>query len=286
MIKRIIAFSLVLLLFSVWGCELNPSELSVAESTEISEISQNSFYYIVNTDWMTFYFSKKDFEENAVNDIVSEAVLIMAEIRDFLKVSYTVEQARETACYFDSSYVNDNGQNRSHCFWRKKEMYCVLLEDFVHEYVHMVTGNNEDVVYKADEIFIEGFAEYVSINFFNCISTKEYRYFKETDFSESVNYIYSTFLSEKGLDINKENYTRLEVYLAYRDSKINVLDKNSDFYKYYVGYVFVDYCVSELGGMEKFLNVYFDCITAFDVYGKTVDALVEAACIRNAEIFD
>lgn len=290
MINRIISIALVLAFaVSLCGCIRDHADQSLSESIEVSKIAQNDTYYIVNTEWMTFYLSKKDFEENTVNDIVTEAVSVMAEIRDYLEVSYTLEHAKGAACYFDSSYIDDKEQNRSQCFWREKLMYCVLPQDFIHEYVHMVTGNNSDMVYKPDDIFIEGLAEYVSINFYGSITGKEYRYFKEADvFSDTNSEAYqaiSTFLTQKGLPLNKENYTRLEAHLLYRDLGIASIDKNSDFYKYYIGFVFVDYCIEQLGGLEQFLQVYCDCITASEVYGKTVDALIEDACEHNKNFF-
>ena len=290
MIKRIISIALFFVfVFSLCGCIRNYADQSLPESIEVSKIAQNDAYYIVNTDWMAFYLSKKDFEENAVNDIVSEAVSVMAEIRDYLEVSYTLEQAKGTVCYFNSRYIDDKEQNRSQCFWREKVMYCVLPQDFIHEYVHMVAGNNSDVVYKPDDIFIEGLAEYVSINFYGDITEKDYRYFNEPDvFSDTSGEAYqaiSTFLTQKGLPLNKENYTKLEVYLFHRTSGTSFIDKNSDFYKYYIGYVFVDYCIEQLGGLEQFLQVYCDCITASEIYGKTVDALIEDACEHNKNFF-
>ncbi len=290
MIKRIIFVELFLLLMLLLcGCGSNNLEQSATVITDVSEIKQNDNYYIVETDWMTFYLSKNDFEENAVNDIITEAVSVMAEIRAYLKVSYTLEQAKGTSCYFDSGYIDDKEQNRSHCFWREKLMYCVLLQDFVHEYVHMVAGNNSDVIYKPDAIFVEGLAEYVSISFYGNISGNKYRYFNEpTVFSDTSSEAYqavSTFLTQKGLPLNRENYTRLQVHLFYRTSGMTEVDKNSDFYKYNIGYVLVDYCIDQLGGLERFLQVYCDCITASEVYGKTVDALLEEACEYNANIF-
>lgn len=66
---------------------------------------------------------------------------------------------------------------------------------------------------------------------------------------------------------------------------ISNVDKNSDFYQYYIGAVFVDYCIHQLGGLETFLSVYCDSVTVIDVYGKSVDDLIIEACAFNTTMF-
>ena len=82
-----------------------------------------------------------------------------------------MEEAKETICCFDSTYRNKDGQKRSWCFWDEKKMYCISPDDFVHEYVHMISENNEDLVYHPSKLFSEGLAQYVSLNFYDGIAT-------------------------------------------------------------------------------------------------------------------
>ena len=104
MIKRIISFLLTLLILcSFASCNQDTANTDESadvttkvEETESTLIEQTDSDYIVCTDWMTFYFSKRDFKELDIADIVTEAESVMADIRNYLKVSYTLEEAEET----------------------------------------------------------------------------------------------------------------------------------------------------------------------------------------------
>lgn len=297
MIKRIISFLLVLLALSfLYGCnqdnrvEDEPTEITTgADKTEPSLIEQTESDYFISTDWMTFYFSKGDFKESDVEDIAEEAVSVMADVRNYLNVNCTLEEAKETVCYFDSTYRNKDGQKRSWCFWDEKKMYCISLDDFVHEYVHMISENNEDLVYHPSKLFSEGLAQYVSLNFYDEIATKQYAFFKEESVSKNSNasehQMICDLLSDNGLAYNAENYNKAFVAILDKNYDVTKIDVNSDFYKYNIGQIFVDYCINELGGLEKFISVYCDSVTVADVYGKSVDELVIEACAYNTATF-
>ena len=150
------------------------------EKNKSFEVDQNDSYYVVYTEWMTFYFSKKDYQKETIVEIVEEAVEVMRDVRSYLDLNYSLDSAKETECFFDSNY-NNNGQNRSFCYIYEKKMYCISLEDFVHEYVHMISGNSEDIIYQPDEIFIEGLAQYVSFNFCDVVASMDYECFRELD---------------------------------------------------------------------------------------------------------
>lgn len=297
MIKRIISFLLVLLALScLYGCnqdnraEYKPTETTTGtDKTESNLIEQTESDYIISTDWMTFYFSKKDFTESDITDIITEAESVMADIRNYLKVNYTLEEAEETICYFDSTYRNKDGQKRSTCFWNEKKIYCISLDDFVHEYVHMISENNEDLVYLPSELFSEGWAQYVSLNFHDGIAAQQYNFFKEATFSKNSNasehQIICDLLSRNELTYNAENYNKAFVALLDKNYDITKIDVNSDFYKYNIGQIFVDYCINQLGGLERFVSVYCDSLTIADVYGKSVEELVIEACAYNTSAF-
>lgn len=297
MIKRILSIILALVIFSyLYGCDQDnrvedelTETITDTDETETNLIEQTESDYIISTDWMTFYFSKGDFKESDVKDIAEEAVSVMADVRNYLKVKYNLEEAKETICYFDSTYRNKDGQKRSWCFWDEKKMYCISLDDFVHEYVHMISENNEDLVYHPSKLFSEGLAQYVSLNFYDGIATKQYIFFKEESVSKNSNasehQMICDLLSDNGLAYNAENYNKAFVAILDKNYDVTKIDVNSDFYKYNIGQIFVDYCINQLGGFEKFVSVYCDSVTIADVYGKSVDDLVIEACAYNTSTF-
>ena len=297
MIKRIISFLLVLLALScLYGCnqynrvEDEPTEtITDTGKTEPNLIEQTESDYIISTDWMTFYFSKGDFKESDVEDIAEEAVLVMTDVRNYLNVNCTLEEAKETICYFDSMYRNKDGQKRSWCSWDEKKMYCISPDDFVHEYVHMISENNKDLVYHPSKLFSEGLAQYVSLNFYDGIATKQYAFFKEESVSQNSNasehQMICDLLSDNGLAYNAENYNKAFVAILGKNYDVTKIDVNSDFYKYNIGHVFVDYCINQLGGLEKFISVYCDSVTIVNEYGMSVDELITNACEYNALLF-
>ena len=297
MIKRILSIILALLILScLYGCnqddrvEDKPTETTTdTDKTEPSLIEQTESDYIISTDWMTFYFSKGDFKESDVEDIAEEAVLVMTDVRNYLNVNCTLEEAKETVCYFDSTYRNKDGQKRSSCLWDEKKLYCISLDDFVHEYVHMISESNENLVYHPSKLFSEGLAQYVSLNFYDGIATKQYAFFKEESVSKNSNasehQMICDLLSDNGLAYNAENYNKAFVAILDKNYDVTKIDVNSDFYKYIIGQIFVDYCINQLGGLEKFVSVYCDSVTVADVYGKSVDDLVIEACAYNTSTF-
>ncbi len=297
MIKRILPIILALVIFScLYGCDQDnrvedelTETITDTDETETNLIEQTESDYIISTDWMTFYFSKGDFNESDIKDIAEEAVSVMADVRNYLKVNYTLEEANETICYFDSTYRNKDGQKRSWCFWDEKKMYCISLDDFVHEYVHMISENNDDLVYHPSKLFSEGLAQYVSLNFYDGIATKQYTFFKEESVSKNSNasehQMICDLLSDNGLAYNAEYYNKAFVAILDKNYDVSQIDKNSDFYKYVIGQIFVDYCINQLGGFEQFISVYCDSVTAADVYEKSVDDLIIDACAYNTSIF-
>lgn len=297
MIKRTLTTLLVLAILScLYGCNQDnrTKDEPIETTTDTIEakpnpIEQTESDYILSTEWITFYFSKGDFNETEVANIAEEAISVMTDVRNYLKVNYTLEGAKETVCYFDSTYRNKDGQKRSWCFWDEKKMYCISLDDFIHEYVHMISESNEDLVYHPSKIFSEGLAQYVSLNFYDGIATKQYTFFKETPVSKNSNVaehqMICELLSHNELAYNAENYNKAFVAMLDKNYDITKIDINNDFYKYNMGHIFVDYCINNLGNIEKFISVYCDSITVAEVYGKPVDDLIINACAYNTAIF-
>ena len=297
MIKRLLSLFLILSgLFGVWGCASKPISnreeappIPQNGQSETSPIEQTDSNYIVRTDWMTFFFSKNDFQEADIMDIAGEAVLLMADIRSYLGVNYGLEEDEGTVCYFDSAYRDGNGQKRSMCFWDEKKMFCISPDAFVHEYVHMVSETHADLVYHPNALFSEGLAEYVSLHFLDEIASQPYTHFGQSEIATSSNAsdheAICTLLEKKNLPFFAKNYNKAVVAVADRYYGISHIDTKGDFYKYYVGYVFVDYCINHMGGINVFMAVYSDCVTAEDVYGKPADKLAMDACAFNTSFF-
>lgn len=255
----------------------------------LNRYEQNETEYIVHTDWITFHFSKNDFDEQSAQNIASEAVSVMKDIRKYLNVNYTLQDAENAVCYFDSSYRIKDGQNRSWTYWNERKMYCISLGDFTHEYVHLVSECNRDLVYHPDDILSEGLAEYISLNFYDGIASKDYNYFKARTVSEDSNpsehKMICDLLTANELEYNAKNYNKAFVALLDKSYGVSRLGKDNDIYKYYVGYVFVEYCVKQLGSFDKFISVYCDSVKVDEIYGKSVDKLVSEACAFNTAAF-
>lgn len=294
MIKYIFSIIVALyLILCIGGCNSNiedQSNISATDSKTPNEetIDQERLHYIVRTDWMTFLFSKKDFQEDDINEIANEAVCVMQDVREYLNANYNLEDAENTLCYFNSSY-RYNGEKRSECFWNERKMYCISLDDFVHEYVHMVSENNADIVYHPVKLFSEGLAQYVSLSFYDGIASRDYVYFTEVAISQNSNIsehqMICDLLAQNELSYSAENYNKAFVALLDKSYDVSKIEKNTYFYKYYIGQVFVDYCINRLGGLETFIAVYCDSVTIVDVYGKNVDKIVTDACTYNTSCF-
>ncbi len=295
MIKRSVIFSFVIVLLLVFaGCDshqhgetLPPTHLDF-EKDGIYMAEETDRYYVVCTDWMKFNFSKDNFEKNKIIDIAREAFHVMEDVRNFLGVNYNEDEAKGSVCFFDST-CKYNGQQRSHCDWNAREMYCVLVDDFIHEYVHMVCGNNKDLVYPPDALFSEGIAQYIALNFNNGIASENYSHFKERTVLKSSDTEEDKeicgLLKNNGYDYNASNYNKAVVALAYKNYDLPNLRQNTEFYKYYMGFVVADYCIHQLGGIEKFMLMYCDSIMISEVYGKNMSDIIIDACEYNVSRF-
>lgn len=240
MIKKI--FLLILMLLNACGFASCRDITNTADSTDVTaQVKETEFMtteqtdsdYIVSTDWMKFYFSKKGFKESDIVNIATESVSVMADVRNYLKVNYTLEKAEESVCYFDSTYRNKDGEKRSFCSWDEKEMHCISLDDFIHEYVHMISENNDDLVYHPSKLFSEGLAQYVSFNFYDEIATQQYNFFKEATVSENSNAsehrMICDLLSDNRLTYNAENYNKAFVAILDKKYDISKIDKTQIF---------------------------------------------------------
>jgi hypothetical protein len=296
MTKRIVSFCLIaFLLFSFSDCVCPADCLGLTDTTPEAvasiqkHIEENDSYYVVSTDWMTISFAQNDYRKEDLPQIVREADQVMADIRKYLNLSYGAEEAANTICVFDSSYRNESGLERSQCFPREKTMFCISLENLVHEYVHMVSENNNDMVYSPDKILCEGLAEYVSFHFYDDIASEQFSFFtppavpENTDASEHQTVC--DLLSENGLAYDAPNYTKAFVALVSKNYELSDIDRTSDYYNYFVGYVLAEYCISQLGGIERFILMYCDSIAAVEVYGKPLEGLVSEACANNTMLF-
>ncbi|MBR4933667.1 MAG: hypothetical protein IKZ03_04345, partial [Clostridia bacterium] len=127
------------------------------------------------------------------------------------------------------------------------------------------------------------------LNFFDNISESSYSFFKEPPISKNSNEAehnqISKLLTDNDLEYNAKNYTKAFVYLYSRNYDLSELDTSSDFYNYYVGYLLTEYCVNELGGLNRFISVYYDSITIEETYGKTLYEIINKACDNNEKLF-
>lgn len=303
MLKRIFTALLISLLIAVLascgtssgesgnttsGVDTTSPELTTSadSSADTPSLPQEGKNYVIETDWMTFYFAKRDFDAAEVLPIVEEAERAMADIRAYLGVSYTLDDAKGSRCYFDSSYRDASGAGRSRCVWASKEMFCVSVDHLTHEYTHLVSMCSSDLLYQPQDMFLEGLAQYVQMIFHDKIASGEYIYIqKPTIPTEAGDYqTVARLLRNSGLAQTAENYDKMLVAFAEDQivqSNVDRSELNRDIYLYYYGQVFVDYCVNNLGGMEKFMGTFCDEVIFSDVYGKSVDEMMNEAVEYN-----
>lgn len=238
------------------------------------KVEENSRWYIVRTEWMKFFFSKSDYQKEDILPIVVEAVSLMADIRAYLGGDYTKDDAQGAVCYFNSS-IDENSFDGKF-FDYDQRLICRNPSIFVHEYAHMVSISSSECVYKPEKLFIEGLATYVQYTFHHATS-QEYRYFEEAPVHEwdaSTHKLICNLIAQSGVEYNAENYRKaivalFELYGGYPEDRAE--------YPYEIGQIFVEYCVEELGGMQKFMSAFGDYLKFEDVYGKSVEEVVKEA---------
>ncbi len=276
---------------------------TAAASTTTVETNPNTpkkslerIYYMIQTDWMTLCFLKKSFQEEEAHSIAEEAVRAMADVRAYLGDGYSLEDAKDCYCYFNPYYLNKAGEARSTCYDISREMFCRSVGDFVHEYAHMVSLCSSDLLYRGDDLFCEGLAQYIGVNFDERIASDKYIYFSEPEEAEEVKipsleklpederWIFQRII-DRSLPCTEKNFQKAWVAYMDRTTDLSEIDKNSDFYKYYIGMVFVEYCIDNLGGVERFMAAFNDTVIFSEIYGKTVDGIVADALKYNTEFF-
>ena len=239
------------------------------------KIEEYERWYSVRTDWMTFHFFKSDYQKEDILPIVVEAVSLMADIRAYLGGYYTKDDAQGAVCYFNSS-IDENSFDGKF-FDSDQRLICRNPSIFVHEYAHMVSISSSECVYKPEKLFVEGLATYVQYTFHHATS-QEYRYFEEAqiyEWDELHHQYICDIITQSGKEYNAENYKKativmMEIYLGgYSDERLD--------YPYEIGQIFVEYCVEELGGMQKFMSAFGDYLKFEDIYGKTVEEVVKEA---------
>ena len=257
-----------------------------------TEPEREGDYYVVRSDWLTCYFYKRDYAARDVPQIAAEAFDVAADIRAFLGITYTEKQAANTVCYFDSTHRNEQGSPQSQAFRLKRILYCGGLESFTHEYTHIVTGNSPDVRYTPDKIFSEGLAEYVMYSFTEEIATKEYRYFTSYPLDQQVSSAdhaaVLSMMTEKDIEKTGKNY-QLAIVAMYdwelRREELHSPIPNSpyqqDSYPYFIGHVLATYCIEQKGGLEPYMRAYCDFIKIPEIYGVTLEELIEQAVKQN-----
>lgn len=256
------------------------------QSLKIEEDNKN---YIVRTEWMTFYFSKREYQRAKILDIVTEAVSVMADIRAYLGVNYTLQDAAGAKCYFDST-AEFNGEPMSYFDSAQGIMMCQSVNSLVHEYVHMVSMSSADYLYYPQGYFVEGLASFVALNYFDNIASQTYQYFYVTGFrqnaDQTIHQMICDLLKENQMDVNvQKNYRRAHVALQHKNNDISKEDHNSIFYQYDVGFVFVDYCIKQLGGVNKFMTIFGDSVRFENAYGKSADEILNEALAYNMSLF-
>ncbi len=256
---------------------------SVTEATASTETASNE---TKQEEYSLNYIFKNNESTEKQKKIIKEAESAILEVNQI----FGIELTEKFDCVFDKNCKKSNGENRSHASYDDRTIYCNSYTDFVHEYIHMLLYLFPDRIYEPDEILVEGTATYFS-SVWDEKYGSTYNYLYDGSFERSSipseDAALCKMLEEKKLPLNKRNY-----FKAFVASTIRIVgaDKyqtigNKDFIKYRIGSITVEYLVTECGGVEKFLSVYFDSIRITEVYTKSLNGVIIDALNWNVASF-
>ncbi len=231
------------------------------------------------------YIFKDNISAEEQKKVIEEAENAILEVNQILGV----DLAEKFDCVFDSSYKNAKGQSRSEAKFQDKIIYCVEYTAFVHEYIHMLLNLSPDRIYNPNAILIEGTATYFSSvwgekygNNYEHLYDGDFGRFPDVSEDEAI----CKKLEEQNLPLTDRNYFNATVATI---SKMVGFDKcqtlDGEFVNYRIGSVTVEYLITQCGGVEKFLSVYFDSIRVPDEYEKSLEDIIIDALKWNAESY-
>ncbi len=231
------------------------------------------------------YIFKDNVSAEEQKKVIEEAENAILEVNQILGVTL----AENFDCVFDSSYKNAKGQGRSEAKFQDKIIYCVEYTAFIHEYIHMLLYLSPDRIYNPNAILVEGTATYFS-SVWSEKYGNNYEYLYDGSFQRfpdiSEDQAICKMLEEQNLSLTEKNYFNATVTII---SKMVGFDKyqtlDEEFVNYRIGSVTVEYLVTQCGGVEKFLSVYFDSIHISVVYTKNLEDIITDSLIWNAESF-
>ena len=303
---RIVTLLLVVcFIIVIHGCsnENNADNISVTSSEKaslahISSLVTEGKWYVGEGDNLVCYFKIADFKRDEAERLLEDLLALSKDICTWLGVDGYVAadgDRSKTICYFDSNYIDADGNKRSYANWEIQTMWCVDPVDFAHEYVHLITGGCERLVYVPENVLVEGLATYVGAVWQEKIASKEYNVLlgynsniilsNDTDEKNKL----ESMLLNAGFELTPLN--RYRVIVAYgcnvleKDEILAMKKPNSDFYNYYVGCVLIDYLASFPQGIEGVMTLYFDSMRCEKLYGKTLDDLTFDALASCSDMF-
>lgn len=282
----------VCLLISFGGCTNDPAPPVDTQTTEVSAlpspIRTEGKWRIGESDTMRYYFHVSDYSAEEAEAIHADLVRLAADICAWLGVDaddMVTSDGEKPICYFYSNARMEDGQNRSHADWTKREMWCTSLNHFVHEYVHMVTLLSDEKIYTPENLLIEGLATYVGYTWQETLATGDYATvpYEELRISEGdpVGQAVIERMNDASLDQTMLNFYRAELAYVCQTYGVDVAlateQTNNEYFKYHVGCILIDYLMRQAGGIEDVMSLYFDSLSAEAIYGAPLEELVRMA---------
>ena len=254
------------------------------QKSKALKVEEEEKCYIVQTEWMEFHFSKLDYQKEDVMPIVTEALSLMADIRAYLGVNYTKDDAQGAICYFNSSFTGTSDGSYNHS---QQRLLCRSTGVFVHEYAHMVSISSSDCLYYPEKVFVEGLASYVQYTFHRATS-QEYQYFKEAEIypwqEDSVHQELCDMIAQNGMEYNAENYKK--ALIAKLEVWCDGYPEDRPDYPYEIGLILADYCINQLGGMQKYMSAFGNSMQFERIYGKPLEEVIKDASAWNLAQFN
>lgn len=263
------------------------TERTTFAADDDSPIRAEGVWLIGESETMVYCFRRTDFTEAEAELLLADATALAEDICRWLKVDsadMVSTDGEKPICYFDSTY-RWNGEIRSSTKVYERKMWCVTPEDYVHEYVHMVSGCSNRLIYMPDNLLREGLATYVGFTWQETLALGEYPSVPHTTVRLSTNDPSERAVIEQMLDASIEQ-TPLNIYraeMAYAcetygiDRVLAIEQTNEEYFMYHVGCILIDYLMKQSGGRADVMALYFDAMQAESIYGASLDELIRSA---------
>ncbi len=234
---------------------------------------------------ISFHFKDNSTEETQ-QAVIAETRQTMRQVEQMLGVTIS----ETITCTFDPNYVTVNGEARSQANYSDRTIHCLAYTDFVHEYIHMLLNLSESRRYEPNDILDEGTACYFSL-LWGELYGSQCRYLYTGDInrtsSNSDDMLFCNLLKKENLDLTQRNYTAAHVSVVTKTvGPENYRNLGEEYVNYSIGQILVEYLITQCGGIDVFLPVFFEAEKAASVYGADIEILTQQALTWNINRFE